>query len=418
LHYESFISRRYLFSRERGALVTIITLISILGVAIGVAALVVVISVMDGADEDLFRTMIDIDAHAEITSLDQGGFENYREIIKAVESVPGVKGVAPAIMRQAVVIAVSPLTGEAVPEGILIAGIDPERELEVTGINRHTFPPDHGPPADREIVLGLKLAEHLNKRIGEPVRVLTDLGTFGGHKRPMQRDLKVVGLLRTNLYDFDRNAAYVSLHQAQELFMLDDMGDPMDVVTSIRISLDDPFNMEPVRQGIIKAVSPIVPKAIVQTWQDKNQLFFNALKLEKIALFIILLLIIIVAAFNIIGTQILVVLQKTREVGILMSMGVPRRSVLRVFWGFGFTIGVLGTAVGVALGLIICYVLATTDIISLEASVYGISKLPVKVNITTVSFIVFCSMAICMLASVFPAWRASRMNPVEALRYE
>ncbi len=416
--YESFIARRYLFSRERGALVTIITLISILGVAIGVCALVVVISVMDGADEDLFRKMIDIDAHIEITALGKGGFSNYREIVEAVDKIDGVKAAAPAVIRQGAAIVKSQLTNEPVPEGIMIVGIDPEKELQVTGINRRVYPPDQGPPGLGEIVLGTKMAEHLGKRIGDELRVATAFGSFAGRMMPMYRDLKVVGVLQTGLYEFDRAAAFVSLEQAQRMFLLDAKGEPQDVATAVRVSVKDPFEMAAVKKAVMDTVGAMVPQAYVETWQEKSLLFFNALKLEKLALFVILLLVIIVAAFNIIGTQILVVIQKTREVGILMSMGVPRRSIRRVFWSFGFIIGLLGTIVGVLLGFAICWVLANTNLISLPESVYGISRLPVKVNISTVSIIVICSMAICTAASVFPAWRASKMNPVEALRYE
>lgn len=417
--YESFIARRYLFSRERGALVTIITLISILGVAIGVCALVVVISVMDGADDNLFRKMIDIDAHVEIMAAGKGGFTNYSKIVQAIDEVPGVKAAAPAVIRQGAAIVKSTLTNEPVPEGLMIAGIDPEREILVSGMNRHVTPENLGPLKEKEIVLGQGLAERLGKNIGDELRVVTTFGTFAGRMMPMYRDLKVVGTLKTGLYDFDRAAAYVSMPQAQSMFLVDEAGEPMDVATTIRVSVDDPFDMDITTRNIFDAVRPLVPRdSWVETWQTKNELFFNALQLEKWGLFIILMLVVIVAAFNIIGTQILVVIQKTPEVGILMSMGVPRRSIRRVFWSFGFIIGLLGTVTGVLLGFAICWVLANTDIIPIKGSVYGLDRLPVIVKPFTVAIIVFSSMAICTLASVFPAWRASRMNPVEALRYE
>ncbi len=450
--YEAFIARRYLFSRERGALVAIITLISVLGVAIGVCALLVVISVMDGADVDLFGKIIDINAHVRLVAPPGQGFTNYNQLCEAIEKVPGVTAASPAIEEQAIALRRNPITDAMITQGILIEGIDPEREKRVTGINRHTDPPNLGAIKKGEIVLGSALAEdYLGINTGEPLRLLTQIDSIAGTLRPKQTTVYMAGRLYSGYYDFDKAAAYVNLQQAQDMFILNE---PHDIANEIRVRVTNPMDLfererpasflprlwfdvkngvegvfRPrneninVRRDIIRAVEPLLPADTfehtwIKTWVDQNSEFFKALQLEKLALFIILLLVILVAAFNIIGTQILVVLQKTREVGILMSMGAPRRSVRRIFWGFGMMIGLVGTAVGLAGGLGICYFIAHTDLLQLPKAVYGISRLPVRVSGVTVMVIVVCSMLICMLASVFPAWRASKLDPVEALRYE
>jgi len=409
--YELFIARRYLFSREGGALVTIITLISILGVAIGVCALVTVISVMDGADEDLFRKMIDVYAHVRVVTAGDGGFANYEEIAEAVEKTPGVVGAAPAIMRQA---AIYRTAGDLTDiEGILVAGIEYERELKVTRINANILS-GKGEPGDKEIVLGSQLARRLGLELGDELKIVTTMGKFANGYHPKMTVVTVVGLLQSGYYEFDNNAAYVSLATAQRMFLLG------DVAEEIRVSLAEPFQVEQARPAIAAAVVPLLQGRLARiiTWKDWNRDFFYALQLEKLALFIILLLVILVAAFNIIGTQILIVMQKTREIGILMSMGVSRRSVRRIFLGFGLIIGGLGTLAGVLGGIGLCSFIAHTDLIKLPEAVYGLSRLPVRVKPLTITVIVACSMAICSTAAVFPAWRAARLDPVEALRYE
>ena len=392
-------------------MVTIITLISILGVAIGVCALVVVISVMDGADEDLFRKMIDVYAHVRVSEYGGDGIENYEEICQRLDETPGVAGAAPAISRPAVVL--RNVGGKTDIKYVQISGIDPEREIKVTKINANILPGGKGIPADKEIVFGSQLARRLGIYVGDDLLLLSEMVITAYGPNWKRTKVKVVGLLESGYYDFDNQAAYVNMKTAQKMYLLD------DVAEEIRVSLDDPFDIDAGKERIIEAISPLMDNSFrISGWDDWASALFQALKLEKLALFIILMLVIVVAAFNIIGTQILIVMQKTREIGVMMSMGVSRRSLRRIFLSFGLIIGGVGTLVGVIGGVLICLVIAHTDLIALPEAIYGISRLPVEVKMFTITAIVVSSMSVCALASVFPAWRASRLDPVEALRYE
>ncbi len=427
LLFESFISRRYLLSREHKALVSVITVISIMGVMVGVAALITVIAVMDGFDETLVGKMTGTYSHLEILPKYQGGIREYEKLVEETAEGKGIVAAAPMIRRQAFL---QRTTGiESNKLGAMILGVDPEQEKRVTTtldrvMIRNPEWSEKNPTAPvfietdkvalgfREIILGNELATRLEVVPGYPnydtLYAITKLSKTPNGPWAKINQLKVVGTFKSGLYDVDSNFGFVTLDTMQTIFMIE------DEVDVIHARVDNPTR---VSEYAARLEIKMTPYYAVRTWKELSPDFFYALKLEKIAMFVILLLIVIVASFNIIGTLIMVTMQKTREIGILKSMGAGRREIKRIFLLHGIAIGILGTGLGVALGFGLCHILRVIDF-GLPPAVYGIQTLPVLIKPLTVLIIVVSSFSLCVLAAVIPAIQASRMDPVEALRYE
>lgn len=407
--FENYIARRYLLSREHKALVSIITVISVLGVMVGVAALITVIAVMDGFDATLIDKMTGTYSHVEILPTYPTGIKDYGELVKKIESVKGVVAAAPLIRRQAFL---QRTTGiETQKLGSMLMGIDPIKERKVTTVLRDIILGKRELEF-KEIVLGNELARRLGVDPENPNRntlyAITQLvKTPNGPWAKINR-LKVTGIFKSGLYDVDSNFGFVSLDTMQHIYLID------DEVDLIHASVESPAHVSEYAENISKEVTPYYG---VRTWRELSPDFFYALKLEKVVMFIILLLIVVVASFNIIGTLIMVTTQKTREIGILKSMGASNKNIKRIFLLHGITIGIFGTGAGVAFGMILCFILQKIQY-GLPPAVYGIKTLPVLIKPATILIIVAASFLLCMIAAVIPAVQASRMDPVEALRYE
>ena len=409
MRFELFVSRRYLASRERRGLISLITVISIGGVAVGVAALIVVIGVMDGFDQELMERIMGSSSHVTIQRLRQAeGISDYRQVVALAEADPDVFGASPLVAREAVLQAEMGIAA-ANKVGTLVEGFDLEREGNVTSFigDVKIGSPE---PGEHEIVLGLVLASRLSVMVGDPIYAFTRLGQFGTGPHPKIAKLRVCGVFQTGLYDVDARFAYTSLATAQRIFLLDDVAD------QVHLRVRDPYRLAPVKRRLQQQLGQRSLRVI--GWDELNPEFFGALKLEKVAMFVILLLIVLVAAFNIIGTLVMIVIEKTREIGILRSMGSSHRQVLLIFLLQGLIVGFLGILLGMAIGFFICWSLNTWFPIELPAGVYGIATLPVLVRWETVVIIVVSALAICLVASFLPAWRASRLQPTTALRYE
>lgn len=412
--FESFVGKRYLLSREGGSLVNLITTVSVAGVSVGVMALVVVISVMNGFDRTLMDKMMGVFAHVQIWPYSIGEEAEFTqeqtdEMLAMLDAMPGVAGAAPLLQSKSLLQASGGASADKVPA--LIQGLDVEREKNVTRIMGNIVR-GTSTPGDGEIVLGSEVARKLQVVIGDPLYVLSGkVVSTGRGPTPKISKLRVSGVFQTGLHDVDDNFAYTSVRTLQRLTLSEGK------ISSIHIRLEDPHDAGEMKFSLL---DKLPGGALVQTWQEMNKDFFQALYVEKVAMFIILLLIVLVAALNIVGTLVMTVTQKTREIGILKSMGASDGMVLRIFLFNGMFIGLVGTSMGVACGLWLCrFVERDIDkIFQLPPGVYGLDRLPVIVEWPTMALIVGVSLAVCTLAGLLPSIRASRLNPVEALRHD
>ena len=414
--YELLIALRYLRAKRRHRTISLNTFISITGVTLGVAALIATLAVMSGFEETLREKILGTNAHVVVVDRAQRPIEGYREVLTTVARLPHVVAAAPFIYNQVL------LTAESNVHGVILRGIDPATEGTVTDIERNlidgrladlsnTFPP----PADKPelsprsgIVIGKELALRLGVFMGDTLNVVSPRGTMGPFGMvPKLRPYQVVGIFDSGMYDYDSSIAYISLVQAQDFFQ---MG---DAVTGIEIKVDQIFRAEAVASAAEAALGGAY---WVRDWKEMNRNLFSALKLEKIIMFIILVLIILVAAFNIIGTLTMIVVEKSREIAILKAMGATRRAVMSIFMLDGLIIGGLGVLIGIPLGYLVCWGIET--FYTLPADVYYISHIPIRINLFDVVLVAGSALFITFLATVYPSWQAGRLAPVEALRYE
>jgi lipoprotein-releasing system permease protein len=414
MSYELFIGLRYLKAKRKQTFVSLITLISIAGVMVGVTALIVVIAVMNGFKEDLREKILGVTSHVVISRFD-GNITNYQQVNLQVEQVKGVTAATPFIYTQVMISSRQSISGA------VLRGIDPETAVKVINLARNlrTGSLEELGVVDRSgdttttpgIILGNELARNLGVVRGEPVTVISPLGRLTPLGRvPRSQTFRVSGIFDSGMYEYDSTLAYVSLGAAQRFLGIGDR------VTGIEVRVDDIYRADRVARDISKTLAGYPYWS--RDWMRMNKNLFSALKLEKIVMFIILTLIILVAAFNIIGTLIMVVIEKTRDIAILKSMGATRRSIMKIFMIEGMVIGLVGTMLGLLGGYTLCELLATYQFIELPQDVYYISTLPVKMDPLDVTIIALAAIAISLVATVYPAWQASRLDPAEAIRYE
>ncbi|MGD8504229.1 MAG: lipoprotein-releasing ABC transporter permease subunit [Syntrophobacterales bacterium] len=414
MSYELFIGLRYLKAKRKQTFVSLITLISIAGVMVGVTALIVVLAVMNGFKEDLREKILGVTSHVVISRFD-GNITNYQQVNLQVEQVKGVTAATPFIYTQVMISSRQSISGA------VLRGIDPETAVKVINLARNlrTGSLEELGVVDRSgdttttpgIILGNELARNLGVVRGEPVTVISPLGRLTPLGRvPRSQTFRVSGIFDSGMYEYDSTLAYVSLGAAQRFLGIGDR------VTGIEVRVDDIYRADRVARDISKTLAGYPYWS--RDWMRMNKNLFSALKLEKIVMFIILTLIILVAAFNIIGTLIMVVIEKTRDIAILKSMGATRRSIMKIFMIEGMVIGLVGTMLGLLGGYTLCELLATYQFIELPQDVYYISTLPVKMDPLDVTIIALAAIAISLVATVYPAWQASRLDPAEAIRYE
>lgn len=407
------IARRYLSSSRGKGFLSLITLIAIGGVAVGVMALIVVIGVMSGLQEDLREKILGANAHGIVLERSAvGRMEAWHSVLNLVANDPAVVAAAPFIYTE---VGLNP-PGGSYSEGAILRGLpSDEAALAVTEIDEHLISgrmpfgdTSSGRPG---IVLGVSLADRLGLFPGEPVTVVAFQGaelTPTGIQ-PQMRLFEVTGIFKTGLYQYDTKFSYIDLEQAQGLLRME------GTVTGVEFNVVDPWRSGEVADRLSQELGFGYR---VEDWQEQNASLFSALKLEKFAMGIILLLIVLVASFNIISTLIMVVRDKVREIGILRTMGLRGSDITRIFVLQGVVIGLVGTTLGTVGGLAVSWALDTYEFITLPGDVYFIDRLPVSMNPRDVGFIIAASLVISFLATLYPARQAARYTPVEAIRHD
>ena len=391
--YELFISMRYLLAKRKEKFISLISLISILGVAVGVMALIVVLSVMGGFRHDLREKIIGTNAHIIIER--EGGMENSPAIIDRVLGLDYVVAASPFIVGETMI------RYQDRVKGVLFKGIDPEREVKVTKLSEYIVKGDLD-FKEEGVILGKELAQSLGAYPGDRVSLVSPTTSKVHH-------FIVEGIFNSGMYEYDMNLVFGRLSSAQRLFNVEGL------VSSIGLKLDNVYQAERVKRQIQEMLG--FPYW-VRSWMDINRSLFSALRLEKTVMFIILSLIVIVACFNIVSTLIMVVMDKTKDIGILKSIGATNKSIKKIFASCGFIIGLMGTALGAGVGFLLCYLLKTYRLIKLPADIYYIDRLPVRVEWTDSLIIILAAIMISWVATLYPARQAARLSPVEALRYE
>ncbi len=411
--YEYFVGLRYIRSHSSNRFISFISMISMLGIALGVAVLIIVLSVMNGFEEELRSRILSMTSHATVSGGDQG-LDNWESAISVVEKDPRVRSAAPFIEGEAMLI------GEDEVSGALVRGIVPEREREVSAVADLLV---EGSLADLQagsylIVLGSDLALHLGTKVGDHVIVVISRGrvTPAG-VIPRMRRFRVSGIFHAGMYEYDRNQAFIHMSDAARLYELGEQ------VSGVRLSIIDPL----IAPEVVRDVAPRLDGAMyLSDWTRSHANFFRSIQITKSMMFAILLLVMGVAAFNIVSTLVMVVRDKQGDISILRTMGARSFSVMKIFMVQGILIGVLGTLCGLLFGILIAFnlefliqgieALLKTDL--LAADVYFIGDLPARVHVIDLIKICTTALGLSFLSTLYPAWKATRVQPAEVLRYE
>ena len=424
--YELFVSLRHLRAKRTQKFISLNTWISVGGVALGVMALIVVIAVMSGFGKDLRDKILGTTNHVVITNINQTGIKDFEKIIRQVKEVPGVTTAAPFIINHVM------LTHGNTASGIVIRGVDATREAGVSDLEKNLIEGSldflktekspgksaTGKFSRAKVVLGKELARRNGLRVGDVVSMvspssrITPMGLI-----PKMKIFQVAGIFESGMFQYDANLAFISIPAAQNFFSM------KDKVSGVEVWVDD---IEQAAMIATEIQERLKFPYFVRDWMRMNKNLFSALRLEKIVMFVILILIILVAAFNIVSTLFMVVMEKTKEIAILKSMGASRKSIIKIFSFQGVIIGLVGTFLGCVGGFtivpnlneIVGFIESIFGFTAFPSDVYYLDKLPSEIQYLDSFLIVVFSIVICFFASLYPAWRASRLNPVDGSRYE
>ncbi|MGA2737173.1 MAG: FtsX-like permease family protein [Bryobacteraceae bacterium] len=409
--FELFVARRYLKARRKEAVISVITAISILGVAAGVMALVVALGINNGFRDTLQRNLLGAMAHINVQEKEpRNGIENWEELAARIRRLPHVTAAGPALYTPIF------FSGPVMSKGGILKGVDIAAELQIGDTLRHLkagsvdrlrAAPDGGVPG---IVLGARLADDIGMQLDGMVNVTSpqgELTPFG--PRPSIRRFRVVGIFESGFYDIDDSWAYTSLAAAQQALSL------QDVVNQLEVKLDD-LNRAPEVARMIERLAG--PKYATTTWMERNRQLLNALKMEKAVTVVTIGLIELVAGLNILITLVMMVMEKYRDIAVLMSLGARRAQIRGIFMLQGILIGVVGTAFGLAAGYALCYFADRYRWIRLDEQVYALSFVPFEPRWVDGLWIAAAAILVSFLATIYPARNATRIAPAEVLRYE
>ncbi len=406
LPYQIFIAIRYLKSKKRYKGVSVNTAISIGGVAVGVMALLVVLSVMSGFQQDLQRKILGANAHIVIRNF--RGMDDYTRVAEKLNADKDVAAFAPFVLGQVMV-----SYGKRA-HGVYVRGIDPVAEARTTELLSHIregglerLYPDNDVPG---IIIGKELSANLGVFIGDKVNIVSPIGEIGPMGMlPRVKQFRVVAIFEMGMFEYDTNLVLTHMRPAQEFFGM------KDEITGVQLRLHDIYKATEVKKRLQKSLG--FPFSVLD-WMQMNKNLFSALKLEKFAMFVILVLIVLVASFNIISNLIMNVIEKSREIAILKAIGATSGGIMTVFMLQGLFIGLVGTVIGITGGYSLGFILNRYEIIKLPADVYYLSHLPVKMELIDFITVSCSALVISFLATLYPAWQAARLDPVEPLRYE
>jgi len=419
MKFELFVAARYLRAKRRQAVIGVITVISVIGVTAGVASLVIALSINAGFQKDLQDQLLGSQSHINLVRVQNDGIENWRALMARLSKQPHVTGVAPAMYGQVMA------SRAARASGALVKGVIPEYENRVSELLKSiklgsaaalepcaetdeacksgkTIPP---------IVLGKDLAETIGATVGSTIMIISPQGELSPiGMMPKYQQFKVAGIFRSGFYNYDSAWAFIRLSDSQRLFSL-----PDTVISVIEFKIDDLYKAEEVGSALEKAAGP---GFVAKNWMDENRALFRALRLERVVTFLTIGLIVFVAALNILISLIMMVMEKTKDVAVLISMGAKRRQIRGIFMFQGVLIGVIGTVAGLILGYGIAIAGAKYHFVALSAEVYSIDYLPFAPRMVDGVLIAAVALLISFVATLYPSWSAARVLPAEALRYE
>jgi lipoprotein-releasing system permease protein len=414
--FELFVAARYLRAKRRQAVIGFITAISVIGVAVGVAALIIALAITNGMSRDLRERLLSSTAHVSLMRIQSDGIGNWRALTARLRQLPHVTAAAPGLYEPVLI------SRGALSAGAEIKGIIPQQERTVSDLLSHltqgSAAPLSGPEAstaDAErptppIVVGYDLADSLNAKVGDTVMVTSPQGELTPYGLvPKYQRFQIVGIFHSGFYQYDSSFAFVRLADAQRLF------DEPDLVSIISFKVDDLYHADRISKEIEQAAGPGFEAT---NWMEQNRELFRALKLEQVVTFIVIGLIVCVAALNILIALTMMVMEKTKDIAVLMSIGVRPEQIRSIFLMQGFLISLIGTGIGLVLGYVLSWAGAHYRFIHLSADVYSIDYLPFAPRIRDGVIVALVSLGVSLLATLYPSTSAARVLPAEALRYE
>jgi lipoprotein-releasing system permease protein len=408
--FERMVAFRYLRARRQEGFISVIAIFSLLGIALGVATLIIVMSVMNGFRAELLGRILGLNGHLGVYGV-SGPLPDYGPLADRIRQVPDVVKVVPLVEAQVMA------THEGRSSGALVRGLAPA-DLKSGQVGQNLKAGSIEELEDDGVLVGTRLAFKLGLRVGDDVSLISPQGNptpFG--TMPRIKAFRVAGLFELGMSEYDSNMMFTALPTAQTFFRVP------EAVTSLEVFITDP---DQVRQADLAIRGVVGDRGRIFDWQQANSSFFNAIQVERNVMFLILTLIIIVAAFNIISSMIMLVKDKGRDIAILRTMGATRGMVLRIFVLAGASVGIVGTLSGFLLGIVFCanietirqFVQTLTGTQVFDPTIYFLSQLPAKVDAGEVAAVVGMALSLSFLATIYPSWRAARLDPVEALRYE
>jgi len=409
MKFEFFIALRYIFALRKQSFIAVISLFAVCGVALGVAALIVVIGVMNGFTKDLRDKILGVNAHVLVSAF-TGGIREHRDVAELCRQIPGVTGVTPFVYSEVM------LSASGGVKGVVLRGIDPSTADQVLSLTKDMVSGSVKDLAEKDgmpgMIIGAEMAKRLGLGLGAMVNLLSPTGTQSAVGfTPKVRVFRVAGIFRTGMFEYDATLGYVTVDAARNLLGFKD-----DVVTGLEVRLKVVYRAGEISDQIrIKLHDYPV---YVRNWQEMNANLFAALELEKTAMFIILAMIVLVGSFSIVTMLVMLVMQKTKDIAVLMSLGATSESIRRIFMFQGSFIGAVGTALGYGIGIPVALILKKYQFIKLPSDVYPVDYLPVRLEWLDMTLIGVAALALCFLSTLYPARRAASLKPSDALRYE